>query len=406
MKKNLVIGCLLLLVFVGPRNWLQGQVCLTNNNGHYTNLVGAECINAIATAAAFLRIAPDARSGAMGDVGLATSADANSIHFNASKLVFAEKNMGVSISYAPWLRSVGSNGSYLTDLSVYKKLDNDQVLSGSFRFFSSGNNFFADAQGDGMYEGNFQEFAIALAYARRIGTHFSAAVTGKLIHSNLLTTPQLNTGIRYDAQIAGAADISLTYDKEIDLGATNSDLTIGLAISNLGSKMKYSYSPLDQDFLPANIGLGAAWTLHLGEYHALTFAADLNKLLVPAPCLGGEDACDLNNNQIADYKEQSSPAAAFHSFSDAPNGISEEIRELMLGFGMEYWYKERLAIRAGHFTEHATKGGRRFFTLGAGLKYDAVGVNFSYLLPSSNRNDALDQTLRFSLLFDFGIVGN
>lgn len=127
---------------------------------------------------------------------------------------------------------------------------------------------------------------------------------------------------------------------------------------------------------------------------------------MPIPCFGGDASCDLNNNQLADYKEKSSIAAAFHSFSDGPNGITEEIRELMLSFGMEYWYKERLALRAGHFTEHSTKGGRRFFTLGAGLKYDAFGLNVSYLLPASNRNDALDHTLRFSLLFDFGMIEN
>lgn len=406
MKKSVRIGCFLLLVLIGNQHLLQGQTCIMDTKGYLINLLGGDCINAIPTAVSFLRIVPDARSGAMGDAGLAISPDANSIHFNASKLVFAEKNMGVSLSFAPWQRSMDGNGSYLTYLSGYKKLDDKQALSGSFRYFSSGDNLFSNIQGDYLYEGPFQEFEIALAYARRIGVHFSAAVTGKLIHSNLLTTPQQSMGVTFDAQVAGAADISFTYDNEIDLGATDSDLTIGLAISNLGSKMQYSYSPLEQDFLPANIGLGAAWTLHLGDYHALTIASDLNKLLVPGPCFGNDEACDLDNNQITDYKEQSSMAAVFQSFSDSPNGISEEVRELMFSFGLEYWFKKRLAIRAGHFSEHATKGGRRFYTLGAGLKYDAYGFNFSYLLPSSRRNGALDHTLRFSLLFDVGMGEN
>lgn len=406
MEKKLVIKSLVLFVFLGTLNLLQGQVCLRDDNGFFTNLMGGDCINAIPTAVPFLRIVPDARSGAMGNVGLATSPDANSIHFNASKLVFAEKSAGVSISSAPWLRSLEMKGSYLTYLSAFNKLDNNQILSGSFRHFSSGNNLFSDDQGDLMYEGRFLEFELAVAYARRIGTHFSAGITGKFIRSNLLTTPQLITGSRFDAQAAGAADISLSYKNGIDLGNDYSDLTIGLAISNLGSKMKYNYSPLEKEFLPANIGLGIAWTLNLGEYHALTFASDLNKLLVPSNCLGGDERCDLNNNQVPDYKEQSSITAALRSFSDSPNGITEEMRELMLSFGLEYWYKKIIAMRVGHFTEHSTKGGRRFFTLGTGLKHNSFGLNFSYLIPSSNRNDALDHTLRFSLLFDFGKIEN
>ena len=199
--------------------------------------------------------------------------------------------------------------------------------------------------------------------------------------------------------VAGAADVSFTYRTEIDMNNMDSDLTFGLAISNIGSKITYTNST-NRDFLPTNLGLGAAWDIKLDEFNTLTFAADVNKLLVPTPCQGTD--CDLDNNDIPDFKEQSPIGGIFSSFSDAPEGFSEELRELMFSFGAEYWYDQQFAVRAGYYSEHVQKGARKYFTVGLGLKYNIFGLNFSYLIPTTNQRNPLDNTLRFSLLFDFG----
>jgi hypothetical protein len=172
-----------------------------------------------------------------------------------------------------------------------------------------------------------------------------------------------------------------------------------LAITNIGSKITYTNST-NRDFLPANLGFGAAWDLQLDDFNTLTFAADINKLLVPTPCQA-ED-CDLDNDGIPDFKQQSPIAGIFSSFGDAPDGGSEELKELMYSFGVEYWYDKQFAVRAGYYSEHVQKGARKFFTVGLGLKYNIFGLNFSYLIPTTNQRNPLDNTLRFSLLFDFG----
>lgn len=399
MKKNLLLGLMVVLCTLSLSQSAMAQ-CVRDANGNFVSLNGGDCINTIVTAVPFLRIVSDARSGAMGDVGIAISPDANAIHFNASKLVFSEEEGGISASYSPWLQALGLNDVYLAYLTGYKKLDENQAITAGLRYFSLGNIQYTDVNGENLNEGRPNEFEVAVGYSRRLAENFSAGITGKFIYSNLAAGQQLEGGEVIEAGLAGAADISFTYDNEIDLGATDSDLTVGLAISNIGSKITYTKS-LDRDFLPANLGLGAAWTLHLDDYNTLTFATDINKLLVPSPCLGGAAECDLDNNQKTDYKEQSSIAAAFQSFGDAPNGFSEELRELMFSFGMEYWYDQQFAVRAGYFSEHATKGGRKFLTVGVGLKYNIFGLNFSYLVPTTNQRNPLDNTLRFSLLFDF-----
>jgi len=200
--------------------------------------------------------------------------------------------------------------------------------------------------------------------------------------------------------VAGAADFSLTYNTPIEMKSMNSDLMVGLAISNIGSKISYTKS-LTKDFLPANFGLGAAWNIDINDFNRITFAADVNKLLVPTPCQGPD--CDTSpTDGVPDYKAQSPISAIFSSFGDAPEGFSEEIKELMYSFGVEYWYDKQFAVRAGYYSEHSQKGGRKFLTAGLGLKYNVFGLNFSYLIPTTNQRNPLDNTLRFSLLFDFG----
>ncbi len=372
--------------------------CFQGEDGNFYNLDGTPCTNAVTSAVPFLRIVADARSGAMGDVGIGLSPDPNAMHFNPSKLVFSESNFEMAASYTPWLRSLGLNDVYLAYLSGYYKFDDLQAIGWGLRYFSLGEIPFTSEDGVPLGEGRPNEFEVNVAYARKLSERFAASLSGKFIFSNL-AAGQITAGETIEAGIAGAADITFTYQAPINLNNAESDIMVGLAMTNIGSKITYTNSA-NRDFLPANLGIGAAWTIDFDQYNKLTFATDINKLMVPTPCQG--ENCDEDNNDIPDYREQSSISGIFNSFSDAPEGFQEELRELMFSFGVEYWYDEQFAVRAGYFTEHAQKGNRKFFTVGLGLKYNIFGLNFSYLVPTTNQRNPLDNTLRFSLLFDFG----
>lgn len=396
MARRVLLLCLATLGCIS----ISGQ-CFFDREGRLVDPAGNPCTNTVLTAVPFLRLAADARSGAMGDVGIGLSPDPNAMHFNASKLVFAEENLGLSATYTPWLRALGLNDVYLAYLAGYYKIDNLQTVGMSIRYFSLGSIPFTDPNGEPLITGNPNEFEIAVAYSRKLTDNFSAALTGKLIYSNLASGQQV-AGTVIGAGVAGAADISFTYKTEIDLKNMESDLTVGLALSNIGSKISYTNS-IEKDFLPANFGIGAAWRLHLDKHNSLTLATDINKLMVPTPCQG--ENCDIDGVSGLDYKQQSTVSSLFSSFGDAPEGFSEELKELMYSFGIEYWYDNQFAIRAGYFNEHAQKGGRKYLTAGLGLKYNVFGLNFSYLIPTTNQRNPLDNTLRFSLLFDFGETG-
>ena len=374
--------------------------CYLGEDGKYYNLDGTPCTNTVVTAVPFLRIVSDARSGAMGDVGLAISADANAMHFNASKLVLAEEEMSISATYTPWLRALGLNDVYLAYLTGYKKIDKLQAIGFGLRYFSLGSIQFTDVNGELLNTGQPNEFEVAMAYSRKVSDKLTAGLTGKVIYSNLAAGQQLDGGEIIEPGFAGAADISFTYQTEIAMdGVDNSELTVGLAMTNIGSKITYTRS-VDRDFIPANFGLGAAWTLDFNEYNRLTFALDFNKLMVPTPCQGLD--CDQDGDGRPDWKDQAPIRAIFSSWNDAPEGFSEEFKEITYSAGVEYWYDKQFAVRMGYYNEHIQKGGRKFFTMGMGLKYNVFGLNFSYLIPTTNQRNPLDNTLRFSLLFDFG----
>ncbi|MEL6969364.1 MAG: type IX secretion system outer membrane channel protein PorV [Bacteroidota bacterium] len=396
MKNVLRLASLALVCLLFNTTDLQAQGnCFQGEDGKFYNLDGTPCTNTVATAVPFLRIVGDARSGAMGDVGIAISADPNAMHFNASKLVLAEEDLAVSATYTPWLRSLGLNDVYLAYLSGYKKLSDLEAIGFGLRYFSLGSIEFTDVNGEALVTGRPNEFEVALAYSRKLSDNFTAGLTGKFIYSNLAAGQQLDGGDIIEAGIAGAADISFTYQTELNSSSLDdSDLTIGLALSNIGSKITYTRN-VDRDFLPANFGLGAAWTLGFDEFNTLTIAADVNKLMVPTPCQGPDCVND-------DRLDQSPISAIFSSWGDAPEGFSEELREFVYSIGLEYWYDKQFAVRAGYFNEHIQKGGRKYLTLGLGLKYNIFGLNFSYLVPTTNQRNPLDNTLRFSLLFDFG----
>jgi len=401
--KNLLLKCFLVaLVGWSASGQVQAQCTLDPDSGNYFNLDGTPCTNTIVTAVPFLRITPDARSGGMGDAGIALTADPNAMHFNASKLVYAENELGLSATYTPWLRSLGLNDVYLAYLSGYYKLDDLQALGFSLRYFSLGSIQFTDENGQPLTTGRPNEFEIAFAYSRKLAERFSAGLTGKFIYSNLAAGQTVPGGETIEVGLAGAADISFTYEAPIDLRNSNSNLRLGLALTNIGSKITYTRSTV-RDFLPANFGFGAAWDIDFDQYNRLTITTDINKLMVPTPCQGPD--CDEDGNGVPDYKEQSPISGIFSSWSDAPEGFSEEMREFMFSFGAEYWYDQQFAVRTGYFYENPRKGGRQYLTVGLGLKYNIFGLNFSYLVPTTNQRNPLDNTLRFSLLFDFAGAG-
>ncbi len=399
--KKIIISTLLCLAFFTYD--LHAQCVFNVSTGEFEGLGGGPCVNTLITAVPFLRITPDARAAGLGDAGLALSPDPSAMFFNSSKLAFAEEDLGLSTTYTPWLRSLGLNDVYMAYLSGYKKLNDLSAVGFSLKYFRLGSISFRGPNSENLGEGRPNEFELAASYNRKLSDKLSFGLSAKFIFSNLAAGQALNN-IEIRPATAGAADISLTYVTPVSLENSDSELTIGAAITNVGSKVSYTNS-INEDFLPANIGVGAAWKVDLDQYNQLTFVADLNKLLVPTPCLAGPEVCEVSGDStVIDFKEQGVVSSIFNSFSDAPDGFSEELREVNYSLGVEYWYDQQFAIRAGYYAEHLTKGNRKYFTLGLGLKYNIFGLNFSYLIPTNAQRSPLDNTLRFTLNFDFGAI--
>ncbi len=351
---------------------------------------GEKCGGTVQTAVPFLRIAPDARSGAMGDVGIALSPDANSILYNASKLAMADKKWGVAVNYSPWLRNLGNTDIFLLHEAAYFQFGKNkkQAIGFDFRYFDLGRIQFTDFNAQPLGEGNPYEMAFSGSYSRMLNENWALGITGKYIYSNLASEIVSPGGVDNRSGKAGAMDVSATYKKAFLVTDMKSDLRVGVVISNLGSKISYLRT---SDFLPANLGIGAAWDINLNTNNRLTLAIEFNKLLVPTP---------QPNDTSGSWRSIGVIKGVFKSFSDAPGGMKEELREITASVGLEYWCMKHVALRAGYFKEDKSKGGREYFTVGAGVRYRAVGFNFSYLLPTSSQRGPLDNTMRFSLLFN------
>lgn len=362
--------------------------------------------NTITTAVPFLMIAPDSRAGAMGDAGVASSPDANSIHWNPAKLPFADKELGLSMSYTPWLRALVKDIN-LAYLSGYYKLKKDQAIGGSLLYFSLGDITFTDIVGNTIGQFRPYEFALDFAYSRKFSERWSTGMAFRYIYSNL--TNSINVlGSETKAGKSVAADISTYYqNKDIEIGDKKSVFAMGLNISNIGGKISYSDRNV-RNFIPINLRIGTSLKMELDQYNTIAFVGDINKLLVPTPPIyktdsTGATSVDADGNYIIDKGKDPNRGIVngmLGSFGDAPGGAKEELRELTYSIGMEYWYDKQFAIRAGYFYEDKTKGNRKFFTLGAGLKYNVFGLDMTYLIPTEQRNP-LENTLRFTLLFDF-----
>ncbi len=353
--------------------------------------------NVVTTAVPFLTISPDSRAAGMGDVGVGTSADVNSQHWNAAKYAFTESDMGVALSYSPWLRNLADDIN-LAYLVGYKRLDDYQTLSASLRYFSLGDILFYDDQAQYQGQQNPNEFAIDFGYTRLLSDYFSGAVTGRYIRSDL-TGGQMINGVESHAGNSYAVDVAFYFRNEFMTGRQENLFSAGINIQNIGAKISYTDGEV-KDFIPTNMKLGAAYTTELDDYNTITFAVDLNKLLVPTP---PRDTTTYDDGTIiypgGINSDKSVVGGMFTSFGDAPGGMKEELQEVNISAGVEYWYNQQFALRAGYFYEHENKGNRKFMTAGAGLKLNVFALDFSYLLPLV-RNHPLENTLRFTLSFD------
>jgi hypothetical protein len=359
-------------------------------------------INVIQSAVPFLTIAPDSRAGAMGDVGAATAPDINSQHWNPAKYVFMEGQGGAALSYTPWLRRLipDINLAYLVG---YKKLDGLQAISASLRYFSLGNIVFTDIYGTAQGQFNPNEFALDLGYSRLFSDNFSGAIVFRFIRSDL-TGRQFVGDIDSKAGIGFASDVSFYYTNRIDLGANDGTLSFGTNISNMGNKISYTETQ-EPSFLPINWRLGGNLDIEVDDYNSFSFALDLNKLLVPTPPVYNDTTEEI---EFGKDPNVSVPLGMFRSFFDAPgypkddnpSVLREELNEITISAGVEYWYRKQFAIRGGYFHENVNKGNRKYFSLGVGLKLNVFELDFAYLIPTYS-NNPLANTLRFTLGFDF-----
>lgn len=364
----------LFLVFTSAALQVFSQTDPVANPGE---LVGQQ--RAITTAVPFIGITPDARHAALGDAGVATSADANAAYWNAGKLVFIEgKKLGGSFSYTPWLGKI-VNDMWISSLTGFYKINREQAVGVSLKYFDLGEISFRGYQNEPLGDFNPKEAAFDATYSRMLTDNFSIGLTGRYIFSNLTGA---FTGPDAQAGNSVAADLGVYYMKPLQ-SARNSTLSLGAQISNIGPKISYTDNN-NKDFLPTNLRLGGAYTTDLDAYNTVTLVLDVNKLMVPSPG-SGRDTVSLLSGM-------------FGSFSDAPGGAKEELQEFTISAGVEYWYRNIFSGRVGYFNEHIDKGNRKYLTLGVGFRKNNFGIDVAYIVPTNQREHPLAETLRFTLL--------
>jgi len=371
----------------------------------------------ITTGVPFLLVAADARAAGMADQGVATSTDAYSQQWNPAKYAFATEAQGISISYTPYLTDLANDIS-LGQLTYYNKINERSAFATSLRYFGFGGIELRETgdPSEPTREVNPNELAIDGSYSLKLSETFSMAVGARFISSNLKIP---SSDIDASAARSFAVDIAGFYQsEEIAYADFNGRWRAGFNMQNLGPKISYDNDDLSANFLPANLRLGGGFDFILDDYNKVGVSVEFTKLLVPTPP-GPGTPVDLNGD--GDYTDagETTQAAAdaanyntyndigwvsgiFKSFGDAPGGFSEEIKEITYSVGAEYMYQDSFSVRAGYFHESPEKGARQFFSLGAGFKYSAVKVDVSYLFSSSKVKNPLENTLRFSLTFNFG----
>lgn len=380
-----------------------------------TTLAQEDNSRTITTGVPFLLIAADARSASLADMGVATSADAFSQQYNPAKYAFALQEHGFSVSYTPYLTSIANDIS-LGQLTYYNKLNERSAFAGSFRYFGLGDIELRRTAEDVGVTVNPNEFALDLSYSLKLSERFAMAVGGRFIRS-ALRIPDETTDA--SAATTFAVDIAGYYQsEEIAYDDFNGRWRAGFNLQNMGPKISYDNDEFNDNFLPANLRLGGGFDFIFDEYNKIGLTAEVTKLMVPTPPARiqptdlDEDgvispsevaaANDANTQAQKDYRKTSWTSGIFKSFGDAPDGFAEELKEFTWALGAEYWYQDSFALRMGYFNEHELKGARKFFTLGAGFKYNIVKIDVSYLFSASKVRNPLENTLRFSLTFNFG----
>ncbi|WP_299452584.1 type IX secretion system outer membrane channel protein PorV [uncultured Microscilla sp.] len=382
MKKITVFVFTVLLIAVtqlGSAQSLQGQ---SSNS------------RPVSTTLSFLSITPDARAAGMGDVGVATSPTSNDIYWNPAKLAFNDSKIGASLSFTPWLSKLVNDMS-ISYLAGHYKLDDKQAIGLGVRYFNLGDITFTNTEGN--ITGNFvpREFSTALTYSRKLSENLGVAVSGRYIHSNVTGGITLSNQEVSKPVNTVAADIAVFYTKPIYIAGKEVKWNLGANISNIGPKVSYT-DQNNRDFIPTNLRFGTAFTVDIDEHQKITWAVDFNKLMVPTP-----PQTDAQGNIIkgTSPRDKTLLSGMFGSFGDAPDGLSEELKEVIWSTGVEYWYRNAFVARAGYFSESVDKGNRKYFSVGAGIKYTQFGLDVAYLLATDQANP-LAETLRFSLTFD------
>ena len=384
-------------------------------------------LNTITTALPFMSITPDSRAGGMGDAGTALSPSSSSVYWNTSILSFSEQTSEISLSYTPWLRQL-TNDIHLSYLSGFYKINETHTIGGALRYFSLGEITFTDASGNVIRDDKPSEFELTGAYAFRLSKRFSVGINGKFAYSNLtggLTVGGVNT----KAGVVGAADLSFSYyNDDAKIGSLDGIYTFATTINNVGNKVAYSELS-ERDFIPMNLKIGNSFLANFDAYNKVTFSLDLQRLLVPTPPL--YDVIDGEYTMLAGMNPNIGVInGMIQSFYDAPGAVAtddngdyiqdsdgnyevvkgtrfkEELSEINIAFGMEWWYNDVFAVRTGVFYESPNKGNRQFLNLGASLKYNMFAIDFSYLASLNGRQSPLANTLRFTVRLDLDQAGS
>ncbi len=368
-------------------------------------------IATITTAVPFLMINPSARWGSLGDIGVSTEADASSMHYNVGKLAHAPKDMSFDVSYSPWLRALVPDIN-LGYIGFYKKIGNRTAIGASVRYFSLGDITFTDMAGNTIGNYNPNEFSIDVGASLKLSQYWSGGISFKFVYSNLTLGQNVN-GQATNPGLAGGGDLGF-YFQNPDKKLFKKPVTwrFGVAINNIGSKVKYSDAQANGDFMPTNLRLGGGAQLEIDKFNSISWHVELAKLLVPSNPIYERDSngyvkTDAQGNYLIQYgmdPNRNAFTAMFTSFGDSPYGFLGEMSEFTWQTGVEYWYNKLLRVGAGFFYETPSAGNRQFFTLGAGVRYKVFGLDFSYLIPTRQRNP-LENTLRFTLSFHFDKFG-
>ncbi len=358
----------------------------------------------ITTAVPILTLAPDARSSALGDAGVATLPDANATYFNPGKLGFVPFKYSVAVSYSPWLRNITDDMS-ISYLSGYAKVGARSAFGVSMLYFDLGSIDYRNSQN--LPNGSFspKEYALAVSYGLQLTDNFGVGASARYIRSNLVGAAGGN-----DAKPGQsvAVDLGAYYHKDLTIGTGVYNLALGGSLLNLGNKMTYN-DPKNPSFLPTTLKLGTAITREIDQYNKISLVFDASKLLVPSPYYETLDNANLATQKTrvdaenANRSNQSIVSTLFSSFNDAPGGFKEELREVVLSTGLEYNYNDLLYARGGYFYEAPDKGDRQYVSLGLGIRYQVFGIDGTYLVPtgSGSKNNPLAQTIRIGLHFNF-----